>query len=88
MTDMCTMKQKADDVAREFLGHALRRVEEFDVAVGRNALLDLLHSSDEPNFIAKTCDHALVGAQSRKVLRAMEPHLIALAGRVYVESRA
>ena len=78
----------ADLVARKFLGGLLRQVDDFDVSVARNAILDCLISSDEPDFIAKACANKLIGPQSRKVVRAIAPHLVAMAGQTLQECRA
>lgn len=82
------IEKAADLVAREHLGGLLRQVDDFDIAVARNAILDCLYSSAETDFIAKTCNHTLVGPQSRKVVRAIAPLLVAMAGQTLQECRA
>ena len=85
---MDSLEKAADQVAREHIGGLLRQVDDFDVAVARNAILDCLISSDEPDFIAKACANSLIGSQSRKVVRAIAPHLVAMAGQTWQAWRA
>lgn len=84
---MDTLEKAADQVARDFLTQR-RPAPEFHVSVARNAILDCLSSSPEPDFIAKITADRLVGSEARRVIDKLAPHLVALAGRTFVESRA
>ena len=83
---MADLMEAADLVAREFLT-GNRRPPEFHVAVARNAILDCLLSSPEPDFIAKVCSDKLVGPTARKVVDTIAPHLVQLAGQTLAEAR-
>ena len=80
--------KSADSVAREFLSGIYRNVKEFDVTVARNAILDCLFSSEEPDFIAVVCANRLLRRDARRVIGKMAPHLVDLCGRTLEESRA
>lgn len=84
---MGTLENAADMVARDFL-KGRRRPPEFHVAVTRNAILDCLFASPEPDFIAKITAHRLLGGEARRIIDKMAPHLVALAGRTVQECRA
>lgn len=84
---MDRLSKAADQAARDFL-QGKRRPPEFHVTVARNAILDCLLSSPEPDFIAKITADRLVGGEARRVIDKLAPHLLALAGRTFVESRA
>lgn len=84
---MADLMDAADHVARDFLT-GKRRPPEFHVAVTRNAILDCLLSSPEPDFIAKVCSHKLIGPTARRVVRKVAPHLVQLAGKTIAEARA
>lgn len=71
----------ANGVAREFIAGTYRNVREFEVTIARNAILDCLHSSEEPDFINKIAHHPLHGSDGRRVIKKMEPHLVELCGR-------
>lgn len=82
------LTQAADQVARGFLTDK-RRPPEFHVAVARNAILDCLHSSAEPDFIAKICGplaHPQTRLVARRVVRKVAPHLVELAGQTLAEA--
>ncbi len=84
------LEQAADQVARDFLT-GKRRPPEFHVAVARNAILDCLFSSPEPDFIARICGpvaHPGVRMVARRVVRKVAPHLVELAGQTLAEARA
>ncbi len=82
---MDSLEKAADLVARDFLNPGAPL---FDVTLAKNALLDCLFSSDEPDFIRKMCDHPLHRSDARRVFGKMAPHLVALAGRTAQECRA
>lgn len=84
---MDILENAADLVAREFLT-GRRPAPEFHVTVARNAILDCLHSSEEPDFIRKVCESPLYQATATRVMRKLAPHLVALAGRTVRECRA
>lgn len=84
---MADLMQAADLVARDFL-KGCRQPPEFHVAVTRNAILDCLFASPEPDFIAKITAHQLLGGEARRIIDKMAPHLVALAGRTVQECRA
>ncbi|MGV8986807.1 MAG: hypothetical protein ACOH2H_11030 [Cypionkella sp.] len=65
-----------------------RPAPEFHVTVARNAILDCLHSSEEPDFIRKICGHGLLGSEARRIVDKLAPHIVALAGRTVQECRA
>lgn len=84
------LSQAADHVARDFLT-GKRRPDEFHVAVTRNAILDCLFVSEEPDFIAKICGpvaHPQTRETARRVVRKVAPHLVELAGQTLAEARA
>jgi hypothetical protein len=85
---MDALEKAADRAAREFLKGTYRTVRDFDVTVTRNAILDVLHSSEEPDFIAKICTNGSLGAEARRIIDKVAPHLPTLAGRVVQECRA
>ena len=73
----------ADKVAREFIAGTYRTVREFDVTLARNAILDCLHSSEEPDFIARMAqDKSPRRSDAHRVFRKIAPHLIELCGKV------
>ena len=74
------LNSRADKVAREFF--ARTNVREFDVTLARNAILDCLHSSEEPNFIAVMSENELLKKDAHRVFRKIAPHLIELCGKV------
>ena len=87
---MDSLEKAADLVARDFL-KGKRLPPEFHVTVARNAILDCLLSSPEPDFIARICGpvaHPKVREEARGVIRKIAPHLVSLAGQAYQESRA
>lgn len=87
---MDSLTMAADHVAREFLTDK-RRPPEFHVAVTRNAILDCLHSSAEPDFIAKICGplaHPQTRETARRVIHKVAPHLVQLAGQTLEGARA
>ena len=85
---MDTLEKAADQVAREFLSVTYRTVREFDLTVTRNAILDCLYSSPEPDFIAKICGHPGNHPEARRIVDKIAPHLIDLVGRTVQEYRA
>jgi hypothetical protein len=84
---MDSLEKAADQAARDFLTRR-HPTPEFHVTVARNAILDCLLSSPEPDFIAKITADRLVGSEARRVIDKLAPHLVTLAGRAFVESRA
>lgn len=87
---MADLMQAADHVARDFLT-GKRRPPEFHVAVTRNAILDCLLSSEEPDFIARICGpvaHPGARLVARRVVRKVAPHLVQLVGQTLAEARA
>lgn len=84
---MANLMDAADHVARDFLT-GKRPPDEFHVAVTRNAILDCLLSSPEPDFIAKVCADKLVGPTARRVIHKVAPHLVQLAGQTLEGARA
>lgn len=85
---MDQLSTAADNVARDFLSGVYRNVREFDVTVARNAILDCLSLSEEPDFIAVVCENRLFRHDARRVIGKMAPHLIELCGRTIEEARA
>ena len=85
---MHTLHEAAGYVAADFLSTVYRNVREFDVTIARNAILDCLHSSEEPDFIAVVCENRLFRRDARRVIGKMAPHLVNLCGRTLAESRA
>ncbi len=85
---MHTLHEAAGYVASDFLSTVYHNVRPFDVTVGRNTILDCLHQSEEPDFIAKIATHKLHGADGRRVIGKMAPHLVELCGRTYEAARA
>lgn len=87
---MDSLTMAADHVARDFLT-GKRAPDEFHVTVTRNAILDCLLSSPEPDFIARICGpvaHPGVRLVARRVVRKIAPHLVQLAGQTLEEARA
>lgn len=87
---MDRLSKAADQAARDFL-KGKRLPPEFHVTVARNAILDCLLSSPEPDFIARICGpvaHPQVREEARSVIRKIAPHLVTLAGRTAQECRA
>ena len=87
---MDSLSKAADQAARDFL-KGKRRPPEFHVTVARNAILDCLSASDEPDFIARICGpvaHPKVREEAQSVIRKIAPHIVTLAGKAYQESRA
>lgn len=87
---MDSLTMAADHVARDFLT-GKRRPPEFHLAVARNAILDCLFASPEPDFIAKICGpmaHPQTRETARRVVRKVAPHLVQLAGKTIAEARA
>lgn len=78
---MTDLHKAADATAREFLAGIYRTVREFDVTLARNAILDCLFCAEEPDFIRDVSEHPLHAADARRVIGAMAPHLVDLAGR-------
>ena len=85
---MDTLEKAADQVARDFLKADSRKVPVWDVTITRNAILDVLGSSTEPDFIAKICACRLVGWDARRVIDRIAPHLLNLCGKTVQEARA
>ena len=85
---MDKLEKAADLVARDFLSGTYRKLRDFDVTVTRNAILDCLYSSPEPDFIARICGHPGNHPEARRIVRRIAPHLVTLAGRTLQECRA
>ena len=82
-----TLNEAAGYVASDFLSTVYRNVRTFDATIARNAILDCLHQSEEPDFIAKIAAHKLHGSDARRVIGKMKPHLVELCGRT-LEARS
>lgn len=80
------MTARLDDaanlVAAEYVPHVFPKFSEFHVTVVRNAVLDCMTVSEEPDFIAKICTHPMHGGQARHIIKKVAPDLIGLAGEV------
>lgn len=85
---MDSLEKAADQVARDFLKADSRKVPVWDITLTRNAILDVLGSSPEPDFIAKVCADKLVGWDARRVMNRIAPHLLNLCGKTVQECRA
>ncbi len=85
---MDILEKAADQVARDFLSQTHHTIREFDLTVTRNAILDCLHASPEPDFIAKICGDPGNHPDARRIVDKLAPHLVALAGRTVQECRA
>lgn len=76
------LNDAANLVAAEYVPHVFPKFSEFHVTVVRNAVLDCLTVSDEPDFIAKICAHPMHGGQARHIVKKVAPDLIGLAAEV------
>ena len=85
---MDSLEKAADQVARDFLKADSRKVPVWDITLTRNAILDVLGSSPEPDFIAKVCADKRVGWDARRVMNRIAPHLLNLCGKTVQECRA
>ena len=85
---MDSLEKAADQVARDFLKADSRKVPVWDITLTRNAILDVLGSSPEPDFIAKVCADKLVGWDARRVMNRIAPHLLNLCVKTVQECRA
>lgn len=79
------ISQAAHEVALAHLGD---RAAEYSVSVARNAILDCLHSSVEPDFIAKACGSYGNMPEARHAVRRIAPHLVNLCGETLARCRA
>ena len=80
--------QAADRIARDHVATTFRNWEEFDVALTRNAMLDVLGVSRTPDFIARITSDRLNGRHAQRTLRRVAPDLVQLTGRLVQELRA
>ena len=81
------LDRAADGVARDFLGTVYRNVREFEVTLLRNAILDCLFVSTEPDFIAKVDRNRLFQSDFRRIMAKAKPHLLDLIGRTLADAR-